>query len=70
MKKLLFVFVLAAFAACGNGGSDATTTESTTTDSTTMSSGSAMSADTSANTMNADTSSKVGADTGTMNTAH
>ena len=69
MKKLLFVFVLGAFAACGNGGSDAAT--ETTTDSTsTMSSGSTMSADTSANTMNADTTSKMGADTGTMNTAH
>ncbi|HEX8460577.1 MAG TPA: hypothetical protein VF623_04080 [Segetibacter sp.] len=42
MKKLLFVFVLGAFAACG-GGSSETTTDSTsvsTTDSTTMGTGS------------------------------
>lgn len=43
MKKLLFVFVLGAFAACGgNTGAEATTDEtSVTSDTATMSSGSA-----------------------------
>ncbi len=31
MKKLLFVLVLSAFAACGNGGTTTTNTEDTST---------------------------------------
>jgi hypothetical protein len=34
MKKLLFVFVLGAFAACGGGSSDATTDSTTVTTGT------------------------------------
>ncbi len=71
MKKLLFVFVLGAFTACGNGGSDSTTdSTSMTTDTTTMSSGSSssMSSDTSSK-MSGDTS-KMAADTGAMSTPH
>ena len=51
MKKLLFVFLLGAFAACGGGTSDSTT------DSTSISTdGSGMSADsTGAGTMSTDT---------------
>lgn len=63
MKKLLFVFVLGAFAACGgNTGAEATTDEtSVTSDTATMSSGSgAMGSDT----------SMMGGDTGTMSTPH
>ena len=54
MKKLLIVFVIGAFAACGgNGGSEATTdSTSVTSDTTTMNSGSN------------------GSDTGSMSTSH
>jgi hypothetical protein len=38
MKKLLFVFVLGAFAACGGGNSE-TTTDSTSVNTTTEGSG-------------------------------
>lgn len=34
MKKLLFVFVLGAFAACGSGSTEATATDSTKVDTT------------------------------------
>jgi hypothetical protein len=54
MKKLLFVFVLGAFAACGGGDSTATT------DSTTVTSGS----------MSTDTTSTMSADTSSMSTPH
>lgn len=63
MKKLLFVFVLGAFAACGNGGSEATTdSTSVTVDTTTTGSG-AMGTDASgAGTMTTDST--------TMSTPH
>ena len=46
MKKLLFVFVLGAFAACGNGSSTATTDSTTVATDTTSSSTGTMSTDT------------------------
>ena len=56
MKKLLFVFVLGAFAACGNGSSTATTDSTSVTTDTTASSTGTMSTDTtSTGTMSTDT---------------
>lgn len=78
MKKLLFVFVLGAFAACGgNEGSEATTdSTSMSTDTSTMSSG-AMGTDTAGSagtstdtTMRAKDNSRMGADTGATTTPH
>ncbi len=57
MKKLLFVFVLGAFAACGNGGSTETTdSTAVSVDTTTMA------------PMTADTTMTMGADSVTMDT--
>lgn len=36
MKKILFVLALGAFAACGGGSNQSTTTDSTATDTTTV----------------------------------
>lgn len=56
MKKLLFVFVLGAFAACGNGESTATTDSTSVTTDTTSSATGTMSTDTTgAGTMSTDT---------------
>lgn len=56
MKKLLFVFVLGAFAACGNGSSTSTTDSTSVTTDTTSSSAATMSTDTTgAGMMSADT---------------
>lgn len=46
MKKLLFVFVLGAFAACGNGTSTETTDSTTVITDTTSTSTGTMSTDT------------------------
>lgn len=68
MKKLLFVFVLGAFTACGNGsttgGNDST---AVTTDTSSASSGT-MGTDTSSK-MSGD-NSKMNSDTGAMSTPH
>ena len=63
MKKLLFVFLAGAFAACNSGGSGAaldSTSVSQDTVSSSMSSGSSAGADT--------TKMNSGADTGSMST--
>lgn len=46
MKKLLFVFVLGAFAACGGGETTATSDSTTVTTDTSSSSAATMSTDT------------------------
>ncbi len=55
MKKLLFVFVLGAFAACGGGNSDATT--DSTSVSTEAGTGTMSTDTTSTGTMSTDTTS-------------
>jgi len=65
MKKLLFVFVLGAFTACGgNNGSEGIR------DSTSVTADTSANASGTSGAMGADTSSKMGADTGAMTTPH
>ncbi len=64
MKKLLFVFVLGAFAACGNGST------TSTTDSTTVTSGSMNGSSTSTGTMSTDTATTGAMSTDTATIAH
>ena len=74
MKKLLFVFLLAALTACGNGNSEVVTTDTTSGPSATSTPAGAGplgggSASTDTSRMSGDTS-RMGSDTGAMSTPH
>ncbi len=57
MKKLLFVFVLGAFAACGNGNSDTTTDSTTVITDSSVGTGTMSTDTTTTGTMSTDTTS-------------